>query len=108
MDFFTAMAQEAAQQTAKQPSIFETLVIPMAVMLPVMYFLMIRPQQQKAKEAANLLAALKAGDEVVTTGGIIGRVKSVAEQFVTIEIATNTAIKVMKSHIAGLTKSTST
>jgi preprotein translocase subunit YajC len=76
----------------------------MAVMLPVMYFLMIRPQQQKAKEAANLLAKLKAGDEVVTTGGMIGRVKSVADQFVTIEIAANTAVKVMKTHIASLTK----
>jgi preprotein translocase YajC subunit len=58
-------------------------------------------QQKKAKEHHNFLASLKAGDEVVTAGGIIGRVKSVAEGFVNVEVAGNTVIKVLKSAIEG-------
>jgi preprotein translocase subunit YajC len=69
-----------------------------------MYFMIIRPQQKKAKEQADLLNNLKAGDEVVTSGGIIGKVRSVAESFVTLEVANNTAIKVMKNNVSALTK----
>jgi preprotein translocase subunit YajC len=62
---------------------------------------MIRPQQIRAKEHQAFLSALKAGDEIVTSGGIIGRVKSVAEGFVSVEIAGDTVIKVLKSAIEG-------
>jgi preprotein translocase subunit YajC len=70
----------------------------------IMYFFIIRPQQKKAKDQSDLLTNLKAGDEVVTTGGIIGKVRAVAEAFVTMEVANNVAIKVVKSHVTGLTK----
>ncbi len=98
----TAMAQEA-QKAASQPSMLEMLVMPVGFLF-IMYFLIIRPQSRKAKEHQNLVANLKSGDEVVTTGGIIGRVKSVAEQFVTVEIAANTNVKVTKASILSLTK----
>ncbi|MCX6124824.1 MAG: preprotein translocase subunit YajC [Proteobacteria bacterium] len=65
---------------------------------------MIRPQQKRSKDHKNFLGALKSGDEVVTTGGIIGRVKTVQESFVSLEVASNTIIKVVKSEISGSTQ----
>ncbi|MBM4250997.1 MAG: preprotein translocase subunit YajC [Deltaproteobacteria bacterium] len=99
----TAMAQATEVAPAKSPSLVEMLAMPVGFLF-IMYFLIIRPQQKKAKEHADLLTNLKAGDEVVTSGGIIGKVRAVAESFVTIEVANNTAIKVMKSNVSGLTK----
>jgi preprotein translocase subunit YajC len=93
-----AFAEGAAQPQG--PSTIEMLIMPAGFLL-IMYFFMIRPQQKKAKEHHSFLASLKAGDEVVTAGGIIGRVKSVAEGFVNVEIAGNTVIKVLKSAIEG-------
>ena len=105
MDLFSiaiAYGQEGA--APKGPSLMDMLVLPLGFIV-IMYFFIIRPQQRKAKEQASLITNLKSGDEVITTGGLIGRVKSVADTFVTIDIAANTAVKVMKSHISGLTKS---
>jgi preprotein translocase subunit YajC len=90
-----ALAQAANQQG---PSTVEMLVMPAGFLL-IMYFFMIRPQQKRAKEHQAFLSALKAGDEIVTAGGIIGRVKTVAEGFVSVEVAGNTVIKVLKSAI---------
>ncbi len=91
-----AMAQASGKPA--QPSIIEILIMPLAFIV-IMYFLVIRPQQKKAKEHQNLLSQLKVGDEVVTSGGIIGRIKSIADQFVTLEAGSNTFLKVQKSHI---------
>ena len=66
----------------------------------VIFYLMIwRPQAKRAKEHKNLLASLQKGDEVVTAGGILGKVSKVAEQYVTVEIAANTEITVQKSAV---------
>jgi preprotein translocase subunit YajC len=99
----TALAQQADGAAAKGPSMVEMLAMPAGFLL-IMYFLIIRPQQKKAKEHSDLLVNLKAGDEVVTTGGIIGKIRSVAETFVTIDVASNTSIKVLKNNVTGLTK----
>ncbi|MDH3200159.1 MAG: preprotein translocase subunit YajC [Myxococcales bacterium] len=72
------------------------------LMFAVLYFLMIRPQQKRAKEHDTLMGALKKGDIVRTNGGIRGEVTAVDERDVTIEIADRMRIKVLKSHIAGL------
>jgi len=88
---------------AKGPSLIEMLAMPVGFLF-IMYFFIIRPQQKKAKDQSDLLTNLKPGDEVVTTGGIIGKVRAVAEAFVTMEVANNVAIKVVKSHVTGLTK----
>ncbi len=93
----------AAGEQAQQPSILDMMLLP-AAFLVIMYFLIIRPQQRKTKDHQKLLETLKSGDEVVTSGGIIGRVKSVADGFVTLEVGSNTFLKVIKAHIAGLTK----
>ncbi len=98
-----AMAQ-SAPTAAAQPSMLEMLIMPVGFLF-IMYFLIIRPQARKTREHGELLKNLKAGEEVITTGGIIGRVKSVADTFVTIESGTAT-LKVTKNNIATLSKST--
>lgn len=96
----TAFAQ--AQTAQAQPAMWEMLVMPIGF-LAIMYFFMIRPQQKRVKDHQAFLTGLKAGDEVVTTGGIIGRVKTVQDTFVSVEVAANTVIKVIKSEVSGLT-----
>jgi preprotein translocase subunit YajC len=68
-------------------------------MFVLMYFLLIRPQQKRAKEHKKLLNELKKGDEVVTNGGVIGKVTSVDESFATIEISDGVIVKVQKQGI---------
>ena len=99
---FTAMAQTAAGEQV-QPSLFDSLLLPIGMMV-ILYFFMLRPQQKKVKEHKQLIDALKPGDEVVTNGGIIGFIRSVADGFVTLEVGSNMHIKVLKNHISGLTK----
>ena len=68
-------------------------------MFVLMYFLLIRPQQKRAKEHKKLLNELKNGDEVVTNGGVIGKVTSVDESFATLEISDGVIVKVQKQGI---------
>ncbi len=99
---FVDVAFAQAAGAPKGPSILETLALP-AAFLAIMYFMVIRPQQRRAKEHSQLISGLKVGDEVVTNGGIVGRIRSVADSFVTIE-SLSSNLKIMKSNIIGLTK----
>ena len=74
----------------------------MIVIFVLFYFMLIRPQMKQAKEHRAMLAALKAGDEVATAGGVIGTVTKVGENFVTIEIAAGTQINVQKHTVQTL------
>jgi preprotein translocase subunit YajC len=74
----------------------------MVLFIGVFYLLLIRPQQKKAKEHQALVAKLAAGDEVVTTGGILGKVTDVGETFITLEIADGVRVKVQRFQIAQL------
>lgn len=97
-----AMAQEAATSGANtQPSIFESM-IPFLIILVLMYFLLIRPQVKKSKEHSNLLGSLQVGDEVVTSGGIIGRIKSISDAFIVLDLG-STTVKILKENITRLT-----
>ena len=78
---------------------FETF-LPIILMFAVLYFLMIRPQQKKAKDHKALLEALSKGDEVITHSGIAGRLSKVGDDFVTVEIAENIEIRMQKQAIA--------
>ena len=98
----TAFAQ-AADAAAKQPSALEMFAMPVGLVI-LMYFLIIRPQQAKAKEQQELLSVLKSGDEVVTAGGIIGKVKNVSDAVVTIDAGNGNQIRLQKSSIVGKTK----
>jgi preprotein translocase subunit YajC len=79
-------------------------LVPLVFMFGIFYFLLIRPQQKKAKEHRALIDALKKGDQVVTAAGIHGKVTAVDENIVTLEIAPGVNIKIAKGHISSLNK----
>jgi preprotein translocase subunit YajC len=88
---------QAAPAAAPASSPYQMFIL-MALMVGGMYFLMIRPQQKHQ----NMLSKLGAGDEVVTAGGILGRITDVSDNFLTIEIAEGVRIKVQKSQVSQL------
>lgn len=101
-----AFAQGAADSAAG-PSSFLIQLIPFVAIIGIMYFLIIRPQQQRLKAHQALIAGVKRGDVVVTSGGIIGKVVKVMENDeVTIEIAEDVRIRVVKSTIADIRSKT--
>ena len=73
--------------------------LPLILMFAVLYFIMIRPQMRRQKETKAMLEALTVGDEVVTVGGIVGKVSSLKDQFVTVEIAAGTEVQMQKAAI---------
>lgn len=79
-------------------------VIPLVFMFAIFYFLLIRPQQKKAKEHRALLDSLKKGDSVITAGGVHGKIASVDDTLVNLEIANGVVIKISKSYIATVKK----
>ena len=87
----------------QQPGIGGMLV-PFLAMFAVVYFLMIRPQQKKMKEQQKMISALQHGDEVITTSGILGKITGITEKVVTLEIADNVRIKILKSQVAQVVK----
>ncbi|MEO9079789.1 MAG: preprotein translocase subunit YajC [Rhodanobacter sp.] len=76
-----------------------SLIIMMVVLFGLMYFMMIRPQMKRQKEHKALVSALTKGDEVVTNGGMAGRVEEVGETFITVEIAANVRVKLQKGAV---------
>ncbi len=76
--------------------------IPLILMFAIFYFLLIRPQQKKAKEHKNMVAALKKGDRVVSSGGLHGTVTGITDDAVTMEIAPKVRVKVSRGSIAGV------
>ena len=74
----------------------------MLIMFVIIYVIMIRPQQKKQKEHQAMLSKIAAGDEVVTAGGILGRVIEVGDNFLTVEIADNVRIKVQRFQVTSL------
>ena len=76
--------------------------LPMIAIFVVFYFLLIRPQQKRAKETKAMLEALQKGDEVVTAGGIVGRISKITEQYAAVEIAPNVEISVQRGAISQL------
>jgi preprotein translocase subunit YajC len=77
-------------------------IIILVVFVVVFYFLLIRPQQKRMKDQQSMLSRLASGDEVVTSGGILGRITDVSDTFLTLEIADGVRIKVQKSQISQL------
>jgi preprotein translocase subunit YajC len=79
--------------------ILSALMLPV-LLLVVFYFLLIRPQNKRAKEQREMLGKIAAGDEVATTGGILGKVVEVGDQFLTLEIAAGVQVKLQKFQVA--------
>jgi preprotein translocase subunit YajC len=92
-----AMAQgDAAQGGGMLGLLFPILLI------VVFYFLLIRPQTKRAKEHKQMVEALKKGDEVVTGGGVLGRITEVGDNFMQIEVADNVQLKIQKQSVSSL------
>ena len=98
MDFLiaSAMAQDAA---ADAPSMLGTF-IPLILIIVIFWFLLIRPQMKRNKEHRELVSSLSAGDEVVTAGGLLGRITQVGDSFVTVKLSDSVEVKVQKHSIA--------
>lgn len=97
MDFFisSAWAQDGATQQNPMSSVFFIVIL-----FVVFYFMLIRPQQKRAKQHKTMIGTLNSGDEVVTNGGILGKITDVGEHFVTVEIADGTSIKLQRQAVA--------
>jgi preprotein translocase subunit YajC len=97
MDFLisTAYAQAAG---APAPNVWVQM-LPLVLIFVVFYFLLIRPQTKKAKEHRDMVSKLQSGDEVVTAGGILGRIVDLSDTFVTLEVANGVQIKVQRFQV---------
>ena len=74
-------------------------LLPIVLMFVLLYFLMIRPQMKRAKEQKSMIEALQKGDEVITAGGVLGRITKLGDAYLTLEIAPNTEISVQKASV---------
>lgn len=99
LDFLISPAY--AQQAGQQPGALMQFA-PLIVLIIVFYFLLIRPQMKRNKEHRNMLDQLAKGDEVVTAGGLAGRVAGIGEAYVTLEIADNVSVKVQKQAVTSV------
>lgn len=90
---------EAPAAAPPGPSPTANLIM-LGVFVLIFYLLLWRPQSKRAKEHRDLVAGLAKGDEVITNGGIAGRITGVSEDFITVEIADNVEVKVQKSAVA--------
>ena len=100
MSFFVS---DAMAQTAGAGGTGSLLsFLPMVALFVVFYFLLIRPQQKRQKEHKNMVADLAKGDEVVTMGGLLGKITATDENFITVQIAANTEVKVQRQSVQAM------
>ena len=98
MEFFISSA--SAEQGAPQGSLLD--LWPLVVIFIAFYFLLIRPQQKKQKEHGQMVAGLQVGDEVMTAGGILGRITGISEHYAVVQISDNTEIKIQKNSVSAV------
>jgi preprotein translocase subunit YajC len=101
MNFFI---ENAYAQTGGEggPGGMLTTFVPLILIFVVFWFLLIRPQQKKAKEHRTMVGALSKGDEVVTNGGLLGRITAIGDTFVTVEVAEGMEVRVQRSAVSNL------
>ncbi|HKZ46245.1 MAG TPA: preprotein translocase subunit YajC [Thermodesulfobacteriota bacterium] len=104
LNFFTTIALAADEAPAPGGMGQLMSFAPLVILFVIFYFLLIRPQQKKAKEQKEMLSKLEKGDAVVTSGGIHGTITGVAEDAVTVEIAEDVRVKVAKEHVVSKKK----
>lgn len=101
MDFLISSAYAQAAPAAGAPNPLMSF-LPLIIIFGIFYFMLIRPQMKRAKEARAMVAALAKGDEVLTTGGLVGRIEDIADSFITLEIADNISVKVQKNAVTAV------
>lgn len=102
MSFFISDAMAEGAAAAGQGDGGLLGMLPLLLIMVLFYFMLIRPQTKRAKEHKNMVEALSKGDEVVTNGGLLGRVNEVGESFINVEIANGVEVKVQKQSVATL------
>jgi len=102
VSFFISNAHAEGGQAAAQQQASPISFLFLIVMFVLFWILLIRPQQKRAKEHKNMVEALSKGDEVVTNGGILGKIQNLEEGFITLEIANNITIKIQRNAVATL------
>lgn len=108
MDIAYAMGQAGgAAGQGGGGGLLATPLFPIMLMLGVMWFFLIRPQQKKQKEHREMISNLKKGDRIVTSGGLYGRITGMTDTTLTLEIADKVRVKVSRAHIGGLAQSAS-
>jgi len=101
MSFFISDALAEGGAAASQGDPITALLFPIGLLV-LFYFFLIRPQSKRAKEQKAMVAALSKGDEVLTQGGILGKITKVSESFVILEVANNVTITVQKAAVGSL------
>lgn len=99
LDFLISPAY--AQAAAPQPNPIMQF-LPLILLVIVFYFMLIRPQMKRSREHRDMLSKIAKGDEVVTAGGIAGKVVNIGEAYVSVEVADNVAVKVQKASITSV------
>jgi preprotein translocase subunit YajC len=96
LDFFinNAWAAEAPQQGGIMS------LLPLLILFAVFYFFLIRPQMKQAKEHKTMVGALVIGDEIVTTGGLLGKIKEIGDNFIVLEIAKEVQVKIQRNAVS--------
>ncbi len=102
MDFFISntMAGATGGGVAATPGIAEFL--PLILLFVIFYFMLIRPQMKRAKEHKNLVGSLEKSDEVITNGGLLGKITKLGEDFITLEISSGTEVKLQRTAITAV------
>jgi preprotein translocase subunit YajC len=97
------ISQAFAQTAPSGPGGMDIMsLLPLIAMFVLLYFLLLRPQMKRAKEQKQMIASLQKGDEVITSGGTLGRVTKVSDNYISLEIANNVEVTVQKSAVQTL------
>ncbi len=100
MSFFISDALAVAPQGVGQPQGGLSMLVMPLLFLVIFYFLLWRPQSKRAKEQRDMIDSIKTGDEIVTTGGILGRVQSIKDKFISVVIAEGIEIKLQRNAVS--------
>ena len=98
MNLISIAHAQGAAAAGPESTLMSTL--PLVVMFVILYFVMIRPQMKKAKETKAMIEALSKGDEVVTSGGLVGRVTKLGDSFLQLEVADKVEVQLQRSAVA--------
>ena len=100
-NLFCLFAQTGQKKPESCAAMGASQILMIVALFAIFYFFLIRPQQKKAKAHQEMLQAIKKGDRVFTTGGLLGTVMGVADKFLTLEIAEKVRVRVLRANIAG-------
>ena len=99
VDFFLSPA--FAQAAPQQPSALMQFA-PLIILVVIFYFLLIRPQMKRSKEHRQMLGSLSKGDEIVTSGGLAGKVTQIGENYISLEVSEGTTVKLQKGSVSSV------